>query len=133
MEYIRPLTDEIVRYHQTVEKPFDETVRFPDGYEEINTLKEMIRLLKGKKIYIDIWATWCDPCKEEFKHQQELKKILDRQNIQQLYISIDKDDRDLNWEEAIKFYGLSGTHIRAGENLSTDLYKRFDKKAKTRT
>jgi thiol-disulfide isomerase/thioredoxin len=129
-EYIRPLTDEIVRYHQAIEKPFDESMHFADGYEHINTLEEAIRLLKGKKIYIDIWATWCSPCKEEFKHQQELKKILDRQDIQQLYISIDTDDRDRQWKEAVKFYGLSGTHIRAGENLSMDLYKRFDKKAK---
>jgi thiol-disulfide isomerase/thioredoxin len=129
-EYIRPLTDEIVSYYQAVEKPFDETMRFLDGYENINTLEEAIKPLKGKKIYIDIWATWCGPCKEEFKHQQELKKILDGQNIQQLYISIDEDIRDRTWKEGIKFYGLSGTHIRANGNLSMDLYKLFDKKAK---
>ncbi|MDR1153111.1 MAG: TlpA family protein disulfide reductase, partial [Bacteroidales bacterium] len=129
-EYIRPLINEIVLYHQTVEKPFDENVHFLDGYENINTLEEALKPLKGKKIYIDVWATWCGPCKEEFKHRQELKKILDRQNIQQLYISIDQDDQDLRWKECIKFYGLSGTHIRANRNLDMDLRKRYDKKAK---
>jgi thiol-disulfide isomerase/thioredoxin len=128
-EYIRPLIDETVLYHQAVEKPFDETVRFLNG--NINTLEEAIKPLKGKKIYIDVWATWCSPCKREFRHQQELKKILDGQDIQALYISIDDDKLDLKWKEAIKFYGLSGTHIRANRDLSMDLYKMFDKKAKT--
>jgi thiol-disulfide isomerase/thioredoxin len=129
-KYIKPQIDELVRYHQTVEKPFDETVRFVDDYEKINTLEEVLKSLQGEKIYIDVWATWCGPCKREFKHQQALKKILDKQNIQQLYISIDEDNRDRQWKENIKFYGLSGTHIRANRELSMDLYKRFDRKAK---
>jgi thiol-disulfide isomerase/thioredoxin len=129
-KYIKPMIDETVRYHQIIEKPFDETVLFADGYENINTLEEALNPLKGKKIYIDVWATWCGPCKKEFKHQQALKKILDQQNIQQLYISIDEDNRDRQWKENIKFYGLSGTHIRASKELFMDLYKRFDKKAK---
>jgi thiol-disulfide isomerase/thioredoxin len=129
-KYIKPLIDEIVLYHQILEKPLDETVQFVDGYENISSLEEAIKPLKGKKIYIDVWATWCSPCKEEFKHQQDLKKILDGKNIQQLYISIDADDQDRQWKEVIKFYGLSGKHIHAGRELSIDLYKLFDKKAK---
>jgi thiol-disulfide isomerase/thioredoxin len=129
-KYIKPKIEEIVLYHKIIEKPFDKTVQFVDGYENINTLEEVIKSLKGKKMYIDVWATWCSPCKEEFKHQQALKKILDGQNIQQLYISIDRDDRDRQWKEGIKFYGLSGMHIRANNELFMDLCKRFDKNAK---
>jgi thiol-disulfide isomerase/thioredoxin len=130
-KYLKPEIDEIVQYHQIIEDPFDDTMRFVDNYENINTLEEAIKPLKGKKIYIDVWATWCGPCKREFKHQKALKKILAEQDIQQLYISIDKDENDQQWKDAIKFYELSGSHIRVNKELVRDLYKRFDKNAKT--
>ncbi|MDR0421636.1 MAG: TlpA family protein disulfide reductase, partial [Proteiniphilum sp.] len=126
-KYIKPEIDQIVQYHQIIENPFDETVHFVDGYENITTLEEAIKPFKGKKVYIDIWATWCGPCKEEFKYQKALKKILDEQDIQPLYISIDEDDRDQQWKEAIKFYGLSGAHIRTGRPLFEELCERYDK------
>jgi thiol-disulfide isomerase/thioredoxin len=130
-KYLKPEIDEIVQYYQIVDKPFDENMRFADNYEAINTLEEAIKPLKGKKIYIDVWATWCGPCKREFKHQKAMKKILDEQDIQQLYISIDKDENDRRWKDAIKFYGLSGMHIRVNKELSMDLFKRYDRNAET--
>ncbi|MDR3269216.1 MAG: TlpA family protein disulfide reductase [Tannerella sp.] len=124
-KYIRPLIDKIVQYHQTIEQPFNENMRFVDSYEEINTLAEAIKPFNGKKIYIDVWATWCSPCKEEFKNSEALKKILAENDIQMLYISIDKD-RDQQWKDMIKFYNLTGNHICANKLLDTDLRKIFD-------
>lgn len=42
-----------------------------------------------------------------------------------LFISMDKDNADKQWQEMIKYYGLAGNHIRTTDNLRNDLMKIF--------
>ena len=91
--------------------------------DNINTLGEAIKPLQGKKIYIDIWATWGSPCLMEFAHNKKLKKNLAEKDVQQLYISIDNALNDKKWKDYIKQYNLTGTHICANGGLSSDLFK----------
>ncbi|MGK7396940.1 MAG: TlpA family protein disulfide reductase, partial [Candidatus Cyclobacteriaceae bacterium M3_2C_046] len=68
-------------------------------------------------------ATWCGPCKVEFEHESALRKVLKENNIQLMYISIDRDDYAERWKNMIKFYDLEGYHIRANKKLQEDLRK----------
>ncbi len=129
VKYLNPQIDKMAHYFQIVEQPFDQAMIFMDHYEQINSLEEAVKPLRGKKIYIDVWASWCGPCKKEFAYNADLKKMLVEKDIQQLYISIDRDQRDQYWQDAIKFYHLTGLHIRANKELSDDLMKRFDRNA----
>ena len=59
---------------------------------------------KGKYVFIDFWASWCEPCREE---NPELVKIYEKyakKGIEFVGISIDMDK--INWEKAIKNDGL---------------------------
>ncbi len=48
---------------------------------------------KGKTIFIDLWATWCLPCLEEFDFLDSLKQYYrDNKNLVFLSLSIDKDN-----------------------------------------
>ena len=57
----------------------------------IDELNDMIKNREGRVLLINIWATWCIPCKEEFP---DLVKISDRysEKIELVGISIDYPD-----------------------------------------
>jgi thiol-disulfide isomerase/thioredoxin len=125
--YISPLIDEIIDFHKVSNSDFNENVKFVENYQTQNTLADIAKFLPEGKIYVDVWATWCGPCKDEFKHKEELKKLLQEKNIQILYISIDRDQDSVQWKNMIKFYNLEGYHVRANKELETELRKIFDK------
>lgn len=90
----------------------------------INTLKDLSKVpdFDQKILYIDIWATWCGPCIAQFKHKEKLHEVLSSyKNIIPVYISIDKDADDMHWKEKTKGFNLNGYHLRANEQLVTDI------------
>ncbi len=47
---------------------------------------------KGKTVLINLWASWCGPCRAEMPHLSELYKSLsDRKDIEFLMIGLDND------------------------------------------
>ncbi len=48
--------------------------------------------LKGKVAFINLWATWCGPCKEELPYVQKLReKLKDRKDVVILTLNIDEE------------------------------------------
>ena len=72
-----------------------------DAYENYNGGTTSLSDLKGKYVYIDVWATWCGPCKAEIPSLKALEKQYHDKNIQFVSLSID-DDRSHggSWDKA---------------------------------
>ncbi len=67
---------------------------------DVNNKPVHLTDLKGKLIYIDIWATWCGPCMEEMPAYEKLKEAFKNDNrIQFISLSID-DDKPL-WKTSV--------------------------------
>jgi len=47
--------------------------------------------LKGKVVYLDFWASWCEPCKKSFPWMQEIKQSYADQGFEILAVNLDKD------------------------------------------
>ena len=57
--------------------------------------------LKGKVVYMDVWATWCQPCQAEFPFAKQLQQAFSTTDqVVFLYVSIDKN---LNvWKKVVR-------------------------------
>ncbi len=51
--------------------------------------------LKGKVIYVDLWATWCGPCIKKMPKMWDLVSLYEGQPIEFLFLSI--DNKKENW------------------------------------
>lgn len=110
----------IQTFYEKTKNNIDSSIIFKD-YSSIKSLKSVVEKFKGKKLYVDVWATWCGPCKQELKHSKELAELLLKYNYELLYISIDFDEQDELWRNMIKFYNLSGKHLRTNIELNKEL------------
>ena len=52
-----------------------------------NILQTILDKYKGKAVLIDLWATWCGPCRKGHKDMAPLKEQLKGKNIQFVYIT----------------------------------------------
>ncbi len=115
--------EEICAFHAP--KNLLDDIQFMTDTEGISTMDELLSHFAGKKVYIDVWATWCGPCKEEFAHEGALHGLLEDKGYEMLYLSVDKDSDDSQWREMVAYYQLRGHHTRAGEALLKDLQRLY--------
>lgn len=47
--------------------------------------------LKGRVIYLDFWASWCDPCRESFPWMASLKEKYGNQGLEVVAVNLDKE------------------------------------------
>jgi thiol-disulfide isomerase/thioredoxin len=88
------------------------------------TLEEVIQNFKGKRMMIDLWATWCGPCKYEFmKYDTALYSFLNSFDIEVVFISIDEQNREDDWIADLRWFNLNGYHLRAEKKLIESIRK----------
>ncbi|CAM1371106.1 Thioredoxin family protein [Tenacibaculum litoreum] len=75
--------------------------------------------LRGKYVYIDIWATWCQPCKAEIPFLKEVEKKYHDKNIEFVSISIDAEKDHSIWKQMIKDKQLTGVQLMADNNWNS--------------
>ena len=77
-----------------------------------SAFKELTDQYKGKLIYVDIWGTWCGPCRIEMRYVAELKKRYQGKDIVFVYLDMDEDAKEEDWKRYIRYYGIEGEHYR---------------------
>lgn len=66
---------------------------------------------KGKVVYIDVWATWCGPCKAEMPFMKKIQEDLKGKDV--AFIGICAWDKQENWKKYIEENKMQGTQLFA--------------------
>lgn len=79
-----------------------------DRYGEVFSMDA----LKGKVIYIDVWATWCSPCRKKLPDMYTLmEEFREFPDIKFLFISVDEDLE--KWQKHLSTLPHGGIHLNA--------------------
>ena len=80
--------------------------KYDDVAPEI-ILQTILDKYKGKAVLIDIWATWCGPCRAGHKAMAPMKEQMKGKNVQFVYIT-PPSSPPTTWQEMIK--DIDGDH-----------------------
>ncbi len=59
--------------------------------------------LRGKVVFVNFWATWCGPCREEMPSLEALARAFDPRETAFLAVSVDEA-----WSPVDEFFGAGG-------------------------
>ncbi|MDR1742330.1 MAG: TlpA family protein disulfide reductase, partial [Dysgonamonadaceae bacterium] len=134
-EYTRiPMSDTYQQiFNERVSNPFlrDKLLKINDYYTEIQSgkveheesvknlgnlsgegeeiFRQLVEPYRGKVIYLDVWGTWCGPCREQMKHVREIEERLADKDIIFMYLA--NNSPETTWRNFIKELNLTGENI----------------------
>lgn len=77
--------------------------------EDEKLFVEMMKPFKGKVVLLDVWATWCGPCRMAHKEMEPLKAQFADKDVVFLYLA-GEDSPENTWENMIT--DITGSHYR---------------------
>lgn len=113
-------------YNQKVAAKKMEGIASPSfDYENHKGGKTKLEDLRGKYVYIDVWATWCGPCIAEIPHLKKVEEKYHGKNIEFVSISVDTEKDYEKWKKMVVSKELGGIQLFADKNWTSDFIKAF--------
>jgi len=90
------------------------------------TLGDLLNLNKGKIIYIDMWASWCVPCKAEFYFSEKMIDKFKGQQVAFIFLSLDRTRE--NWQTSNSTYDFmkTGNSFWVNGDFSSPIAKNYN-------
>lgn len=97
-----------------------------ENYENVDGSKTSLSDFKGRYVFIDVWATWCTPCKAQIPFLEELEKEYKNENIVFISMSVDKQTDKEKWRKMVKDKNMSGIQILAPDETRSEFARAYN-------
>lgn len=111
----RPVVELQEKYVALAKQNIGETLSLM-GHENLEDCKtgeelfrEILKPFEGKLVYLDVWGTWCGPCKKEMEHASTIKQAMKGKEVVFLYLANRSPEE--SWKNIVKEYGLTGEQV----------------------
>ena len=95
-------------------------------YDNYKGGKTKLEDFRGKYVYIDVWATWCAPCRAEIPFLKKLEEKYHEKNIVFVSLSIDQAKDVEKWRKLIKDKELGGVQVFADKDWNSQFVKDYN-------
>lgn len=120
-------------HKKDIKEKYDKLVKVSKGqpspkfenYENYDGTTTSLEDLKGKYVYVDVWATWCGPCKREIPHLKEITEKYKAKDITFVSMSIDNPKDHDKWQEMVAAENLKGVQIFAPNAWESDFVQDY--------
>lgn len=94
-------------------------------YQSIDGNSVSLSDLRGKYVYIDVWATWCGPCIREIPALKQLESDFHNSPVEFVSISIDVEGDFEKWQNMVADKELKGIQLFADKDWQSDFVKAY--------
>ncbi|MEO1486384.1 MAG: TlpA disulfide reductase family protein [Bacteroidota bacterium] len=95
------------------------------GYRNYSGGNTSLDDLTGKYVYIDVWATWCAPCKMEIPFLNKVERQYHGKNIEFVSISVDETYGFDSWQKMVKEKKMTGIQLFADNAFKSQFIKDY--------
>ena len=95
-------------------------------YVDVNGNQVSFSDFRGKVVYMDVWATWCAPCRAEIPHLKRLKEhFANNENLVIVGISSDRPADFQKWKDFVVEYELGGIQLWGGMQGDENIMRKY--------
>lgn len=89
------------------------------GPKRVKTLADY----KGKVVLLNVWATWCGPCREEMPSMEKLYREFGPQGLEIVAVSVDDPGSDKTILQFAKEYGITFEILHDPDKVTAKHYQ----------
>ncbi|MEG2278178.1 MAG: TlpA disulfide reductase family protein [Odoribacter sp.] len=82
-------------------------------YPDVNGKQVSLSDFKGKVVLVDVWATWCGPCRGQIPALKKLEEEMHGEEVVFIGVSVDEAKDKQKWLDFVKKEELKGIQLHA--------------------